>query len=297
MTVESRRTTRCKIIPLSDAREPQSSPRLGSMSPTPSVGITSDDVRFIANVVVALSLLFFFLNRALLPRVAPKYMRRDCFLLAFELTCLVPLTYCAVVGHRLWTRSLDRGFETPYKRLHALVAQEPREMILVNCGFQIWDFLISFGHPKLCSTEMLLHHSLAAALALTGLHMGFAQYYGAFFLGVTEISSVQLVIVDVGKYYPEFARKHPMVDLFFKFIFLLTFIAVRDVMFVKYSIQLFKDSFAVLQAGTSSVPYMIKGFLVTNVFFNVLQITWTKLLLDGVIETLRGKKDDKIKEN
>ena len=59
-------------------------------------------------------------------------------------------------------------------------------MILANRGFQIWDFFVSFGHGKLSKIEMLLHHSLAAGLAIAGLHMGFGQYYGLFFMGCDE---------------------------------------------------------------------------------------------------------------
>ena len=266
------------------------------MSAPIAPGITPDDIRFVNRVVIALAVGFFALNRVLCPRFAPKYMRDKPFLLAFELCCLVPLTYCAFAGTRGWFEDVAVGYETAHARLHKAVPASSRKMILVNCGFQIWDFLISLGHEKLNSIEMLLHHSLAAALCLAGLQLGFAQYYGLFFMGVTEISSLPLVYVDLGKYYPELVRRRPGTDLFFKVVFGLLFIAVRDVLFIKYSIQLWKDSFAVLEAGTTKFPNLVKGFLVTNLFFNVLQIMWTKLLLDGLMEVINGGKKEEEKK-
>jgi hypothetical protein len=37
--------------------------------------------------------------------------------------------------------------------------------------------------------------------------------------------------------------------------------------------------------------------MVTNLFFNVLQIAWTKLLIDGILDVVRGggAKGDKAK--
>jgi hypothetical protein len=161
-------------------------------------------------------------------------------------------------------------------------------MILVNAGFQLWDFIISLKHKELNAPEMLLHHSLAAALCLVGLHLGFGQYYGLFFMGVTETSSLPLVYVDLNKFYPELYKRYPGRDLFAKVAFGMMFFVVRDYYFIKYSIQLWKDSFQVLDAGTAVYPMVTYGFLVTNLFFNALQIFWTKLLLDGLVDILRG---------
>ena len=260
-------------------------------------GITADDVVFVSNTVLYLALAFFVLNRIVCPRFAPSFMRKEPFLLAFELTCFVPLAYCAFVGTYGWLYDLEDGYDTAWARLHTPIPMSSRKMILVNCGFQIWDFFVSFGHGELSKIEMLLHHSLAAGLAIAGLHMGFGQYYGLFFMGVTETSSLPLVWVDLGKYYPELSKRLPTMNLLAKALFALMFIVVRDVLFIKHSIQLWKDSFEVLGAGTAKFPAVTYGFLVTNLFFNVLQIAWTKLLIDGVLDLLRGggAKDDKAK--
>lgn len=255
-------------------------------------GITSDDVRYISITIVALTCVFVTLNRFLCPKFAPRFMRKDPFLLAFELTCFAPLAYCAYVGTRGWLYDLNVGYETPHQRLHKPLPLSSRKMILCNCAFQIWDFIISLRHAQLNSIEMLMHHALAAALCLAGLHIGFGQYYGLFFMGVTETSSLPLVWVDLGKYYPELAKRYSGMDLLAKVIFGLMFIAVRDVLFMKHSITLWKDSFAVLAAGTAKFPGVTKAFLVTNLFFNVLQIAWTKKLLDGLFELINGGGKD-----
>lgn len=255
-------------------------------------GITAADVSAISNIILFLCFTFFLINKVFGPRFAPSYIAKDPFLLAFELTCFFPLAYCAVTGTRSWLYDLNEGFETPESRLYKPVPMSSRKMILMNAAFQLWDFLISLGRKELNSIEMLLHHSLAATLCLVGLHIGFGQFYGLFFMGVTEVSSLPLVYVDLGKFYPELLARYPGRDLAAKVIFFLAFIAIRDFMFIKYSIQLWKDSLHVLKAGTAVYPSITYGFLVTNLFFNVLQIYWTKLLLDGLFDLLKKKKDD-----
>lgn len=55
-----------------------------------------------------------------------------------------------------------------------------------------------------------------------------------------------------------------------KVIFGLMFIVVCDVLFMKYFIMFWKDSFAVFVAGTVKFLGVTKAFLVINFFFNVL---------------------------
>jgi len=260
------------------------------MSALPLPGITVEDVKFISNVMVFLSFTFWFLNKVVLATFAPAHVKRDPFLMSFELTCLLPLAFCAYVGTNAWLNDVTTGYDTPFDRLYKAAPESGRRMILVNLAFQLWDFLISLNRKELNSPEMLAHHALAATLCAIGLHIGFVQYYGIYFLGVTEVSSLPLVYVDSAKFYPEMQRARPGMDLAFKVMFGLSFIAVRDVYFIKYSITLWKDSWSVLSDGSALYPKMTVGFLAANLFFNVLQLYWTTLLIDGLLDLFREPK-------
>jgi len=253
-------------------------------------GITMLDVKFISNVIVFLSFTFWFLNKVVLPTFAPPHVKRDPFLLAFELTCFVPLAYCAIVGTSAWLHDVNVGYDTAFDRLYKPAPESARRMILVNLAFQLWDLLISYGRKELNSLEMLAHHALAATLCAIGLHVGFVQYYGIYFLGVTEVSSLPLVYVDSCKFYPAMQRARPGLDLVAKVLFGLSFVAVRDVYFIKYSKTLWEDSLKVLGDGSAKFPKLTVGFLCANVFFVILQLTWTKLLIDGLIDMFRTPK-------
>ena len=107
---------------------------------------------------------------------------------------------CAYYGVTGWFFEVD-DFATEEQRLYS-VSLAAVKVLQTNFAFQTWDFAVSFLHKELNAPEMLAHHSLAALLCYWGLTMPYMHYYAIYFMGVAEVSSVPLVLVDICKYYP-----------------------------------------------------------------------------------------------
>ena len=198
---------------------------------------------------------------------------------------------CAYYGVTGWFFEVD-DFVTKEQRLYS-VSPAAVKVLQTNFAFQTWDFAISFLHKELNAPEMLAHHSLAALLCYWGLTMPYMHYYAIYFMGVAEVSSVPLVLVDICKYYPDFAKRFPLVDLLSKLAFALLFVAVRDVFWVYTAVTVWKDGVGILKAGNFPAKYpgyITASVLVANAFFTTLQIVWTVKLLQGAAELL-GKGD------
>ena len=196
---------------------------------------------------------------------------------------------CAYYGVTGWFFEVD-DFVTKEQRLYS-VSPAAVKVLQTNFAFQTWDFAVSFLHKELNAPEMLAHHSLAALLCYWGLTMPYMHYYAIYFMGVAEVSSVPLVLVDICKYYPEFAKRFPLVDLLSKLAFAAAFVAVRDVFWVYTAVTVWKDGVGILRKGNFPAKYpgyITASVLVANAFFTTLQIVWTGKLLEGAAE-LFGK--------
>eukprot|EP00227_Mantoniella_beaufortii_P021222 CAMPEP_0197581964 /NCGR_PEP_ID=MMETSP1326-20131121/5320_1 /TAXON_ID=1155430 /ORGANISM="Genus nov. species nov., Strain RCC2288" /LENGTH=275 /DNA_ID=CAMNT_0043145955 /DNA_START=89 /DNA_END=916 /DNA_ORIENTATION=- len=228
----------------------------------------------------------------------PKSLKKEgAFLLCFELVAAVPLAYCGFVGADAWLYRLD-DFTDSAQRLYGTSPHAVR-ILQCNFSFQAWDFFISFFHKELRSPEMLAHHSLAAMLCYWALTMPYMHYYAVYFMGVVEISSVPLVLVDICKYYPELQRRFPALDLGAKVAFGLLFLALRDVFWVLTAVYVWRDGIGILRAGDFPPGYpgwVTASVLICNTFFSALQLWWTKRLFEGIVDVLGGgekKVEDK----
>lgn len=257
-------------------------------APTPYDLVWGDGV--VPSILFGMTALFMVLH-PILRTMFPRTMRaRGAFLLAFELSCLFPLAYCAYEGYTTWTTGLG-AFTTAKARLYATSPGAMR-VLQAHLAFEAWDFGVSFFNKTLRAPEMLAHHALAALLCYWALTMPYMHYYAVYFMGVAEISSVPLVLVDAGKYYPDVSKRFPGVDLAAKLTFLACFVLVRDVFWVLTAIEVWKDGLAVLAAGNFPAKYpgyVTASVLLTNVFFSALQVLWTGKLARGVYHLFTPK--------
>ncbi|EEH58507.1 LOW QUALITY PROTEIN: uncharacterized protein MICPUCDRAFT_62352 [Micromonas pusilla CCMP1545] len=174
-------------------------------APTPYDLVWGDGV--VPSILFGMTALFMVLH-PILRTMFPRTMRaRGAFLLAFELSCLFPLAYCAYEGYTTWTTGLG-AFTTAKARLYATSPGAVR-VLQAHLAFEAWDFGVSFFNKTLRAPEMLAHHALAALLCYWALTMPYMHYYAVYFMGVAEISSVPLVLVDAGKYYPDVSKRFP----------------------------------------------------------------------------------------
>jgi hypothetical protein len=157
---------------------------------------------------------------------------------------------------------------TPASRLYGY-QYESQMILVVNLSYQIWDFIISIGViPEYCTTIMLLHHFVAALVAYYGLYNYMFSYYSIFFLGLSEVSSIFLVSLDLHKYFipptssilsSSSSYTSPLIpsNLFFVYsqhvagpLFVVTFLYYRIILWYYVSRRLWDDVHSVTTTTT-----------------------------------------------
>jgi len=198
------------------------------------------------------------------------------------------LTYCAWIGAYSWyysKRVHTNVPQTPEGRLYKYL-EESEKLAAVSFTFQLWDFFISLLIPEHSTAIMLIHHILAAAVSWFAVNDQFLHYYGIYFLGIVEVSSIFLLFVDLAKYFPP----HPdsLLEKSLKAVigpaFVITFFVYRVIVWWKVSFQLWSDALHVLRTGKShkyrnGKSYVLYVYLISNVLLGILQLYWLSLII------------------
>lgn len=191
-------------------------------------------------------------------------------------------------------------------------------------GVFVWGMLLLWDIPASIATEplrdplMMAHH--VGMLVIAGIVGGIVTpaplctYYGSFFLGVIEISSIFLIIVDlfhpkynfwylwlkettspVGSFYRD--HVHELVRV----TFAVAFLALRAVYFPFLMVRVCLSDFwkaAMLpideRYGISKAPFLI--IFVLALLFTFLQLHWGFLVVKGVIKKFIGAKNTSTKK-
>jgi TLC domain len=157
------------------------------------------------------------------------------------------------------------------------------EITKLNLAYQIWDILISLTIPENCGWIMMIHHCVAAYLSYSGLSNNMMGYYATFFLGISEVSSIFLVLLDCAKYYEPTAIGFPFVQLVALAsggAFVVTFTLYRVILWWPTSMRLFHDVYSETAAGTPSQMRALRTWLVFNIPMGCLQLYWLGIILD-----------------
>jgi hypothetical protein len=117
----------------------------------------------------------------------------------------------------------------------------------------------------------------------------FLHYYGIYFLGIVEVSSIFLVFIDLAKYFPP--NPDSLIEKTLKaFIgpaFVITFFLYRVIVWWKISFQLWSDALHVLLTGKSQKyrngkSYVLYVYLISNVLLGTLQLYWLSFIIAEV---------------
>lgn len=220
--------------------------------------------------------------------------RPDLF--AFQIGSGVAIIYCGIMGFTTWhvTQTVHTKLpSTPEGRLFGYLA-ESEKVAAANFTFQVWDFFVSLMIPEHASAVFLLHHAAAALVSWFSLSYQVLHYYGIFFLGCSEFSSIFLVFIDLGRYFPPTAGSP--YDLFISVCqpaFLVSFGWYRIILWWKVSLLLWKDVLYVLKTGKAEELRPGKSFclyiyLFLNVVLGLLQIFWFGLILKEAVKVVLG---------
>lgn len=218
-------------------------------------------------------------------------------LLAFQVSSGMALTTCGILGFRCWHWT-QRVFTilpaTPEGRLFGYLP-EAELLAAINFTFQFWDFWISLTIPEHATAIMLSHHLMAATVSWCSIQYQYLHYYGIFFLGITEVSSIFLVFVDLSKYFPPTPGTFydQFIGLFCGPLFAVTFVYYRVWVWWPESHRLLHDVRAVTRSGRAhqlrpGATWVLYLFLALNVPLGLLQLYWTTIIYQEAKKTLMG---------
>ncbi|CAN0295327.1 unnamed protein product, partial [Ectocarpus sp. 13 AM-2016] len=115
---------------------------------------------------------------------------------------MVCIAHCAFWGVYYWFGEANTIEDRLYgPSVGALVIGK------VNLAFQFYDLVATVFIGRLCKVEMIVHHALATVMCYFLMRDCYVHYYAIFFLGISEVSSIPLVFVDVFKFFPDVAAR------------------------------------------------------------------------------------------
>ena len=253
-------------------------------TPHPQQEIVVVGVMFLASFYF--HLLSYLKTVADLPLSPPEYCDTDkpCSrpdLIAFQYTCFIPLALLGGLGFICMLRPAPA---TPTARMYSEQRYE-RLILSVSQSFQYWDFLMTIMVPFHRSAIMLAHHVLAFLVSYYGSRYTSLLYYGSFFCGASEVSSIGLCFVDLNNILGEYYSGSWVEAI--KVYFVITFFIFRIALWMfSYMPKLFSDAMYVLELDTDvcrkGLGWQIRGFCVICLLLAALQLFWFGIIIKEV---------------
>jgi len=168
--------------------------------------------------------------------------------------------------------------------------EESEKISSANFTYQVWNFCICFIIPEFYQPDMLCHHMLSAFATWYSVHYNMLHYYGVFFSGMSEVSTIFLAIIDASQYFP------PSPGSFFSLLvticqplFVVTFVYYRVYLWWKMTYNFLNDLKYVISDGQVAKfgPGCTLGLYfeaVISLVLGFLQIYWLGIILQKVVE-------------
>lgn len=129
-------------------------------------------------------------------------------------------------------------------------------------------------------------------VSLSGLVFSYLHYYAVFFLGLSEVSSIFLVFVDLSRYFPPERNSwyDTVIQKLLAPLFVVSFVVYRVILWWPISLQLFRDCGRVWKKTQDLQPpgkrWVLVLFLGCNLPLGILQLYWLSIILEEVTKVL-----------
>lgn len=163
----------------------------------------------------------------------------------------------------------------------------------IQIGFNIWA--ITVGVLSVHETPLMLIHHMAViflSFFITFSTIG-VRYFVPFALGVSELSSVPLSMMNYMKLHYQWSMTHipktyQMVRIVFAFMFLL----IRVILWTVFNFDSFTYGISMYQACGSTIKFrvLVGICFVLNLFLTVLQYYWGVLIVMALVRMVSKKK-------
>ncbi|CAE8628154.1 unnamed protein product [Polarella glacialis] len=206
------------------------------------------------------------------------------------------LVLMACTGLQMWFTSVP-GFNatTAEERLFGRGAAESpasEQLALFAFSYTVVDLVLLVAmacisaKPRELQT-MLAHHVCMVALVYHSLRSSWVQYYGVFYVGVAEASSVPLAAMNLLRLANEGRSKPllPRLGMLLQISFAALFLVIRGPCWLFVNYRFFSDAVPLLSAASESRHGVgvtaICMWLLANILLTVLQIHWARKIVRG----------------
>ncbi|GKY90732.1 hypothetical protein MPSEU_000046500 [Mayamaea pseudoterrestris] len=159
----------------------------------------------------------------------------------------------------------------------------------INMSYQLWDFYVSLSIPEHCTIIMMTHHFVAAIVCWSVLTSRTLGCHAVFFLGMSEVSSMWLVLLDMSKYFSpsQHSLAHVVVEHVAGPLFVVTFIYYRVILWWRVSYQFWNDVQSVKTTGQSERlrpgrTWVLHLLLSLMIPMGILQLYWLTIIAQEV---------------
>ena len=250
------------------------------------------------NWAIGVPVLYFILNVLLrwanrLPKTLKGSNGSD--IMAYELTSCFVCFYVATAGTMGWFNLCsDCDFESiENDRNFGRSVYFEQHLAAPMLSYQFWNFVFCLALPEMREGVMLLHHIASGLCALFSVHP-FLQYYGLFYFGIPEITSVPLTYVSMSKSFPFLKTDYPYIYEMSKWSFGVLFLLIRLVMWTYVTVFYWIDSVDLVRNGTPHSMFVVGYYWFANVVLTGMQYFWGYKIIsqmsNGGHEVVRKKK-------
>jgi len=219
-------------------------------------------------------------------RVAP--FKEKPLAAAHQVVVVVPFVFLAVKGTWIWF--FDPDYVEAFKEDKVYGNYFPCiQLVSVMLAFQIWDFCSTVLMSKEVKgqAQHIAHHAsstLLCAIALLNGPHGFLMYYGPFFFGISEISSIPLAFMDLFKYSKELTATYPNANEAIRVSFAVLFLLLRCIYWPIVSVNFWRNTLTY-----SAIPLWLEiVWYFFNISLTLLQFYWGSLIIKGIIKKIKG---------
>jgi hypothetical protein len=163
----------------------------------------------------------------------------------------------------------------------------------IHIGFQLWSLVMGIYFVQE-TTQMLMHHVAVIAVSSKGVFFtnGF-RYYAPLGLGMMELSSVPLALMNSFKNNQSWIDTYPQFYTAIHLVFSFTFLIIRIGMFVPQHLEYLLYSFILPYVADADRHLGFKVFCFANwigaVFLLLLQLYWGYLIMSGMFKFFLAK--------
>lgn len=197
----------------------------------------------------------------------------------------VDALWCFVVAYvgcgnwRILSEVLTLKKDDEFSRRIYTYQPSGHQILLVFLAYQVKNLYDSYVWND--GIIFILHHIFAGVTALLGMYPGVASMYGIFFMGISESSTFFLCLL--ANFDPSFGVDgldvaFPKTRIFLAFLFIVSFITVRIIMWPICTYHFLRDSGSVLKINgdreTKPVKLALAMMMISSCLLTILQVVW-----------------------